>query len=207
MSDTGAGMDEETRKNIFEPFFTTKGSKGTGLGLATVYGIVRQSQGWIDVISKPGQGSIFRIHLPRVDETGAPTSSTPLTRAAPGGSETILVVEDQEEVREFIVNALSDRGYSVLSAADGEHAIELADRHPGVIDVLLTDVVLPGINGREVADHFVAIRPAIKVIFTSGYAQDLIADRGVLHSSVDYIPKPYTADQIVAKVREVVHRR
>jgi two-component system cell cycle sensor histidine kinase/response regulator CckA len=154
VSDTGIGMDEETRKNIFKPFYSTKGNKGNGLGLATVYGIVQQNQGWIDVSTDLGKGSMFRIHLPRVEGTDEPARAAPSVAAQPSGSETVLVVEDQEEVRSFVVKALASHGYRVLQAADGNQALTLAERHSGAIDVLLTDVVLPGMNGRELADRF-----------------------------------------------------
>jgi signal transduction histidine kinase/CheY-like chemotaxis protein len=204
VSDTGKGMDKATLKNIFEPFFTTKGTKGTGLGLATVYGIVQQHQGSIDVVSEPDKGTTFRIYLPQVDATperdaGVTDGSVPVR-----GTGTVLVVEDQEEVRGFVVQALRERGYDVLSAGDGEQAISTAAQHSGNIDVLLTDVVLPGINGREVAERLKHARSSLKVIYTSGYTQDLIADRGVLHSDVSFVPKPYTAEQIAAKVRETL---
>jgi signal transduction histidine kinase/CheY-like chemotaxis protein len=207
VSDTGSGMDEETRKNIFEPFFTTKGTKGTGLGLATVYGIVQQSQGSIDVSTEPGKGSTFRVFLPRV-EGGVDESPIPKPQPAGPihGAETILVVEDQDEVRCFVVDVLARRGFHVLQAADGTQALAVAEQCSGKIDVLLTDVVLPGMNGRELADRFRDLRPATKIIYTSGYTQDLIADRGVLHRDVNYVPKPYTADQITAKVREAIDR-
>ena len=204
VSDTGIGMDEETRKNIFEPFYTTKGNKGNGLGLATVYGIVQQNQGWIEVSSDLGKGSMFQIYLPRIEGTDEPTLAAPSVAVQLSGSETILVVEDQEEVRSFVVKALTSHGYRVIQAAEGNHALMLAERHSGAIDVLLTDVVLPGMNGRELADRFRIGRPDAKVIYTSGYTQDLIAHRGVLHDDISYIPKPYTADQIAAKVREAI---
>src|SRR5215831_10004219 len=204
VSDTGIGMDEETRKNIFEPFYTTKGNKGSGLGLATVYGIVQQNQGWIDVSSDLGKGSVFRIYLPRTEGTDKPASSAPVVAAQLNGSETVLVVEDQEEVRSFVVKALAGYGYRVLQAAEGSQALTMAECHSGAIDVLLTDVVLPGMNGRELANRFRIVRPDTKVIYTSGYTQDLIAHRGVLHDDISYIPKPYTADQIAAKVREAL---
>jgi signal transduction histidine kinase/ActR/RegA family two-component response regulator len=204
VSDTGMGMDEETRKNIFEPFYTTKGNKGNGLGLATVYGIVQQNQGWIDVSSDLGKGSMFRIYLPRIEGTDEPAPAAPSVAVQLSGSETVLVVEDQEEVRSFVVKALASHGYRVLQAAEGNQALTLAERHSGAIDVLLTDVVLPGMNGRELADRFRVGRPDSKVIYTSGYTQDLIAHRGVLHDAISYIPKPYTADQIAAKVREAI---
>jgi CheY-like chemotaxis protein len=204
VSDTGIGMDEETRKNIFEPFYTTKGNKGSGLGLATVYGIVQQNQGWIDVSSDLGRGSVFRIYLPRTEGTDKPASAAPVVAAQLNGSETVLVVEDQEQVRSFVVKALAGYGYRVLQAAEASQALTMAECHSGAIDVLLTDVVLPGMNGRELADRFRIGRPDSKVIYTSGYTQDLIAYRGVLHDDISYIPKPYTADQIAAKVREAI---
>ena len=206
VSDTGTGMDEETRKNIFEPFYSTKGSKGNGLGLATVYGIVKQNQGWIDVSSDPGKGSIFRIYLPRIEGAEEPAVEGSSVAVPVSGSETILIVEDEEEVRSFVVQALSSHGYRVLQAAEGNQALTLAERHTGSIDVLLTDVVLPGMNGRDLADRFRIARPKIKVIYTSGYTQDIIANRGVLPDDISYIPKPYTADQIAAKVREAIGR-
>ena len=203
--DTGAGMDENTRKNIFEPFFTTKGpAKGTGLGLATVYGIVQQCRGWIDVDSHPGQGAAFHLFFPRVEDTAETIAAAPQSPLRKTGSETVLVVEDQSEVRAFAVKALSARGYRVLEAADGAQALALCDRHKGAINVLLTDVVLPGMNGRELADRFRAARPGIKIIYTSGYSEDLIAHRGVLHQGVAYLPKPYTADEIAVKVRDAL---
>jgi CheY-like chemotaxis protein len=206
VSDTGSGMNEETRKSIFEPFFTTKGTKGTGLGLATVYGIVQQSRGRIEVSSELGKGSTFRIYLPRVEGKDEVRPDPPLTDARPHGTETVLVVEDQEDVRGFAVQSLAARGYRVLQAADASQALAEAERHPGEIAVLLTDVVLPGMNGREMAERLQTVRPGIKVIYTSGYAQDLIADRGVLHQDVNYIAKPYTADQIAARVREAIDK-
>jgi signal transduction histidine kinase/ActR/RegA family two-component response regulator len=204
VSDTGIGMDEETRKNIFEPFYTTKGNKGSGLGLATVYGIVQQNHGWIDVSSDLGKGSVFRIYLPRTEGTDKPASAAPAVAAQLNGSETVLVVEDQEEVRSFVVKALAGYGYRVLQAAEASQALKMAECHSGAIDVLLTDVVLHGMNGRELANRFRIARPDTKVIYTSGYTQDLIAYRGVLHDDISYIPKPYTADQIAAKVREAM---
>jgi len=206
VSDTGVGMDEETRKNIFEPFFTTKGNKGTGLGLATVYGIVQQNQGWIEVSSDLGKGSMFQIFLPRLEGTDVPATAVASVAVQLNGSETVLVVEDQEEVRSFVAKALADRGYRVLQAAEGRQALTLAERHSGAIDVLLTDVVLPGMNGRELADLFRIARPDTKVIYTSGYTQDFIAHRGVLHDDVLYIPKSYTADKIAEKVRDAIGR-
>ena len=206
VSDTGSGMDEATRKNIFEPFFTTKGTKGTGLGLATVYGIVQQTRGWIEVISEPGKGATFRVYFPQVEGVDEPITAQPAVVLQSANAETVLVVEDQDDVRTFVVEVLSRRGYEVLQAADGNQALAIAEGHSGKIHVLLTDVVLPGMNGRQLADRFRSVRPDTKVIYTSGYTQDLIADRGVLHRDVNYVPKPYTADQITAKVRAAIEK-
>jgi signal transduction histidine kinase len=203
--DTGHGMDEQTREHIFEPFFTTKGlAKGTGLGLATVYGIVKQSQGWIQVHSDPGKGTSFEIYLPRV---GGAESLIPATESAAVqlvGTETILLVEDQDEVRAFAAKALTSFGYRVIDAADADQALARSEQHAGPIDVLLTDVVLPGMNGRELAERIKTARPAIAVLYTSGYTDDVIAQRGVLDREVAYIAKPYTAEAIAAKIREVL---
>jgi signal transduction histidine kinase/CheY-like chemotaxis protein len=205
VTDSGQGMDEQTRQHIFEPFFTTKGmAKGTGLGLATVYGVVQQSHGWIGVRSEPGKGSSFEIYLPRIVDPAAVDAPAPGSTFPRRGSETILVVEDQVEVRAFAVSALSTYGYQVLDAADGEQALALSGSHRGRIDVLLTDVVLPGMNGRELADRIKSARTEIAVLFTSGYTDDVIAHRGVLDRNVAYIPKPYTADELAEKVLEVL---
>ena len=149
-----------------------------------MYGIVQQNQGWIDVSSDLGKGSMFRIYLPRTEGTDKPASAAPVVAAQLNGSETVLVVEDQEQVRSFVVKALASHGYRVLQAAEGNQALTLAERHSGANDVLLTDVVLPGMNGRELANRFRIVRPDTKVIYTSGYTQDLIAHRGVLHDDI-----------------------
>jgi signal transduction histidine kinase/CheY-like chemotaxis protein len=204
--DTGVGMDEKTRKNIFEPFFTTKGNKGTGLGLATVYGIVQQNQGWVDVSSEPGKGSTFQVFLPRVNGVEEAITVAPSGKPAERAPATVLVVEDQEDVRTFVVRALSSRGYRVLQAADGPQALMMAKDHSGVIDLLLTDVVLPGMNGREVAESLRIVRPAMKLIYTSGYTQDIIASHGVLNPGVTYVPKPYTAEAIASHVQAALEK-
>jgi signal transduction histidine kinase/CheY-like chemotaxis protein len=198
--DTGVGMDEKTRKNIFEPFFTTKGNKGTGLGLATVYGIVQQNRGWIDVSSEPGKGSTFQVFLPRVNGVEEAAATVPANKPAKRAPSTILVVEDQDDVRAFVSGTLSARGYRILQAADGPQALMIAKQHAGTIDLVLTDVVLPGMNGREVAESLRDVRPGIKLIYTSGYTQDIIASHGVLNPGVTYVPKPYTSEAIVAHV-------
>jgi two-component system, cell cycle sensor histidine kinase and response regulator CckA len=205
VSDTGVGMSYETRQNIFEPFFTTKErGRGTGLGLSTVYGIVKQNRGHIDVRSEPGKGATFSIYLPRIEEAPAIREGREPVAARVRGSETILVVEDDESVRRLIVGTLGMCGFQVLQAADGPGALNTATEHAGPIDLLLTDVIMPGMNGKEVADRLAALRPQVKVLFISGYSGELIAKAGVLHPGVAYLPKPFTSDALAAKVREML---
>jgi CheY-like chemotaxis protein len=204
VTDTGSGMSEATRQQIFEPFFTTKTvGAGTGLGLATVYGIVKQNGGWIDVQSELGKGAAFHIWLPRISGVAAARSAV-APRTVTGGSERLLLVEDQEDVRNFAVEVLESRGYSVLPAADAESALALVERHPDPIHLLVTDVVLPGINGWELAQRLKASRPAMQVLFASGYAQNVIAASGVLEPGMSYIAKPYTPAELSAKVRQIL---
>ncbi|HLI82798.1 MAG TPA: PAS domain S-box protein [Bryobacteraceae bacterium] len=204
--DTGCGMDEETRQHIFEPFFTTKEKgRGTGLGLSTVYGIVRQSGGWIEVHSDPGQGTAFHLYFPRAG-AATPLANT-AAAAAPAalkGSETILVVEDVPEIRALMIQILESKGFRVLSAANGEEGLRRARDYQGAIDLLLTDVIMPGITGKQMADQLAAARPAMKVLYTTGYSWEVIADRGVLDVDVPYLPKPFTPDSLIAKVRQVL---
>lgn len=204
LTDAGHGMDETTRQQIFEPFFTTKEvGKGTGLGLATVYGIIRQNGGWIDVWSEVGVGTSFKLFLPRIDACPPPERNG-ISVPTKGGVETILVVEDQQAVRSFIKAALKQYGYHVIEASGGEEAIAVVKQHSGPIHLLLADVVLPGMNGKELSDKLRALRPKLKVLFTSGYTSDVIAHRGVLDYGVAYIPKPFNPDKLAAKVREVL---
>ena len=203
--DTGMGMNEETRQRLFEPFFTTKEhGQGTGLGLATVYGIVHQSEGHIEVRSELGQGAEFNVYLPRYSEASEEERASPGRPDAEGGSETILVVEDQDDLRRLVSTVLQGKGYRVLDAGDGRDAIRIAEESLETIDLLLTDVIMPDITGKEVADRVRQSRPGIRVLFMSGYSGDVIARRGVLEGGVAYLPKPFTIAVLSAKVREVL---
>jgi PAS domain S-box-containing protein len=205
VSDTGVGMSEDTQARLFEPFFTTKEKgKGTGLGLSTVYGIVHQSQGTIHVDSEVGKGTTVKICLPRVE--GAVETFSPVLLEAPKGSETVLVVEDESSVRELIVRVLSEKGYRMLSAAEGNEGLRIAGNHREPIDLLLTDMVMPRMGGRELANRLEAARPGLKVLFMSGYTEDAVSHRGVLKVGLSYLQKPFTSDALVRKVRETLDR-
>ena len=202
--DTGVGMDEATCLRIFEPFFTTKDSaKGTGLGLSTAYGIVKQSGGTIWVDSERGRGTTFTIYLPRVEEV-ADTYQLDRTLTMVPGTETILLVEDEEDVLSLAMEFLQSAGYTVLLAGNGEEALRLLDRHEGSVHLVLTDVVMPGMSGRELATRIAAVRPEIKVLYTSGYTDDAILRHGVLDQGTHFIGKPYTAAELTRKVRAVL---
>jgi two-component system cell cycle sensor histidine kinase/response regulator CckA len=204
VSDTGVGMDAQTQSHIFEPFFTTKArGKGTGLGLATVYGVVKQSGGYIWVYSEPGLGATFKIYLPRVTSAGRQIGPVEVAARPARGSETILLVEDEESLRTLTRTILERNGYKVLEASGGKEAIEIAQRHGGSIDLLLTDMVMPGMNGHEVARSVAAVRPGAKVIYMSGYTG--FSNNGPAHSEDILLPKPVTRQALLQKVREVLH--
>ncbi len=205
VSDTGCGMDRETLGHIFEPFFTTKGvGEGTGLGLATVYGIVKQNNGFINVHSEPGKGTSFKIYLPRfvAPEAVAVAAETP-TRP-PRGSETVLLVEDEKSIRITTQVFLEDLGYTVLVAEGPEKALLLASEHPGEIHMLVTDVIMPGMSGRDMAQRLMELRPALKCLFISGFTADVIARRGILDDGVNFLAKPFGRDALARKAREVL---
>jgi CheY-like chemotaxis protein len=205
VSDTGSGMDAETRSHLFEPFFTTKAlGKGTGLGLSTVYGIVRQSGGFIWVYSEPNRGTIVKVYLPRAAEQSETNKSRHEYQPLPLGSETVLLAEDDERVRRLTASVLGQLGYVVLEAADGEEALEVARRHPGEIHLLLTDIVMPKKCGNDAAEEIRRDRPGMKVLFSSGYTGDVVAQQGPLDSSIPFLQKPFTPRTLAVKVREAL---
>jgi two-component system, cell cycle sensor histidine kinase and response regulator CckA len=206
VSDTGHGMDRETQAHIFEPFFTTKEmGKGTGLGLSTVYGIVKQSGGYIWVYSEPGKGTTFKVYLPRVlqDPADMPVEA-PVPAAAARGSETVLLVEDEDSVRELVQELLEAVGYHVLTAARPADALRLADDYAGPLHLLVTDVVMPQMAGPDLAQRLKGLRPDLKVLYLSGYSPGIVADRGVLEDGAMFLQKPFSADALESKVRETL---
>jgi two-component system, cell cycle sensor histidine kinase and response regulator CckA len=208
VSDNGCGMNQETMQRIFEPFFTTKPTgQGTGLGLAMIYGIVKQNNGFINVYSEPGKGTTFRIYIPRFDGNAEKISTKTLTETTTGGSETILLVEDEKSILEVARIMLEKLGYTMLIAGTPDAAIRLAGEHAGKIDLLITDVVMPEMNGRDLARHLRSLYPNLKQIFMSGYTANVIAHHGVLEDGVYFIQKPFSIKDLAAKVREALEQK
>jgi CheY-like chemotaxis protein len=199
-------MDEHVLAHLFEPFFTTKElGRGTGLGLATVYGIVRQSGGQIQVTSRPGEGSTFTVYFPRIKERVSTGQAAPrLPEPAPGGSETVLVVEDEEAVRHLVCRVLRGKGYRVLEAPNAESALLLAGSTPAPIDLLVTDMVMPGMGGTTLAAELTAVRPAMRVLFITGYAPEAVERRDQLPDASGLLEKPFSADQLARRVRQIL---
>jgi PAS domain S-box-containing protein len=204
VSDTGCGMDQATMARIFEPFFSTKGERGTGLGLATVHGIIKQSGGHVTVHSEVGQGSTFKVYLPRVEEKPSSGKSHPGIAVVQRGCETVLLVEDEDGVRTLARHILERCGYTVLEACDGAEAVWSAGQHQGRIDLLLTDVVMPGMSGRQVAEHLAARHPETRVLFLSGYTDDAVVRHGIIEGEAAFLQKPFNPASLTAKVREVL---
>jgi two-component system cell cycle sensor histidine kinase/response regulator CckA len=206
VSDTGHGMDEATQARVFEPFFTTKQpGKGTGLGLAMVYGFVKQSGGHIEMESKLGKGTTFRIYLPRSVEPGTATAAEG-SQLSPRGTETVLLVEDEEAVRTLTKRVLESRGYKVMAARDGQEGLTMAKEFDGAIDMLVTDLVMPRMSGRDLADELVKSRPAIRVLFMSGYTDESMLPRAVVDSQGIFLQKPFSPTELAQKVREILDR-
>lgn len=205
VTDTGTGMSEEVKAHLFEPFFTTKpAGKGTGLGLATCFGIVKQNTGHINLYSELGRGTTFKIYFPRVQSALEPARVRSQPAAVAGGRETVLVVEDEPAVLELAAFALREKGYTVFEAVNGEEGLRVVRQHEGKIDLVLTDVIMPVMGGKEMADHLQNSHPDTKVLFTSGYTEDAIGHHGVLRPGIVFLQKPYITTTLARKVREVL---
>ena len=207
VSDTGSGMDQATLERVFEPFFTTKPTgQGTGLGLATVYGIIKQSGGNITIYSEPGLGTTFKVYFPAVQEPATPRERVQSEGPPPRGNETILICEDDNAVRELTKQTLKEAGYTVITAEEGQKALQLAGETTGRIDLLITDVIMPEMNGKKLSDTLTKSRPEIRTLFVSGYTSNVIAHHGVLEENVEFLEKPYSRQQLLERIREVLDR-
>jgi CheY-like chemotaxis protein len=208
VSDTGCGMEPEVQARIFEPFFTTKAvGQGTGLGLSTVYGIVKQSGGYVWVYSEPGEGSVFKIYLPAA-QPEQPGRAVPERPAIPkGGSETILIIEDEDVVRNLACRGLREHGYSVLEARDGVQALRYIEQHLGTVDLVISDVVMPEMGGREFGENLSRIEPVLPVLFMSGYTGEDVVQRGLLEPGAPFQQKPFTPASLAIKVRAMLDTR
>jgi len=205
VSDNGCGMDAETLSHMFEPFFTTKElGKGTGLGLATVYGVVKQNNGLINVHSEPGQGTTFKIYLPRHQAKTTPLPKKGTDKPSERGDETVLLVEDEPSILRMTTMMLERQGYKVVGASTPGKAVRLATEHAGDIHLLMTDVVMPEMNGRDLAKNILSLYPGLKCLFMSGYNADVIAHHGVLDDGVNFIQKPFSKQDLSAKLREIL---
>jgi CheY-like chemotaxis protein len=202
ITDTGSGMDAATQARIFEPFFSTKeAGKGTGLGLSTVYGIIKQSDGYIWVYSEVGVGTTFKIYLPRVGGKAAPAQQEEPS-ALPRGTETVLLVEDEASLRELLQEGLESNGYSVLVAREGAEALQIAARHTGTISIIVTDVIMPGMAGPKIVELVAMTRPEIKVLYISGYSDEAVTRHGLIGPGRAFLSKPFGFDVLLRKVRE-----
>ena len=207
VSDTGCGMDPETRTRVFEPFFTTKEvGKGTGLGLSMVYGIVKQSGGYIWVYSELGLGTSFKIYLPALEAAPEEIHARPVT-SAPTGTETVLLVEDEDGVRELIEELLTGQGYAVMAASNGAEALQISELFGGEIQILVTDVVMPNMSGHELAMRLKARRTGLRVLYLSGYTDEAIAHHGVIELDASFLQKPFTRAALATKIRDVLAGR
>jgi two-component system sensor histidine kinase EvgS len=208
VSDDGCGMDKDTIDNIFEPFFTTKGlGEGTGLGLSTVFGIVKQNKGFINVYSEPGEGTTFKIYLPPHAENGDIFKMSETENIPTGSGETVLIVEDEPSILKMSQQLMENSGYLALAASTPNEALALAKEHEGEIHLLITDVVMPKMNGRRLAEKLQIQYPALKVLFMSGYTANVIAHRGVLDRGINFIQKPFSKKDLALKVREVLEKK
>jgi CheY-like chemotaxis protein len=205
VSDTGIGMPEEVRAHLFEPFFTTKEGSGTGLGLSMVYGAVKQNGGHIEVYSELGHGATFKIFLPAVDQPADVTIETAV-EPRPRGDETIVIVEDEEHVRSIASLMLRRQGYTVHAFPDGPSAIAAVESMTGGLDLVITDVVMPKMNGQVLTQRLLQLRPSIRVLFTSGYTANVIVHHGVLNEGVEFLSKPYSLERLSQRVREVLDK-